>query len=144
MHPHDTPPDDGAGDFDDADRRIALAFGQQPSPAVPADFASRVVARIVRARIARRRVRLCVAGVAIAGAMVFIAWSIWPPHVGRRPGSQSPVVVNVVENAGQEALLAQWDKLLDEAAALPPVVVDLNILETQRAWASTLQDIQRR
>jgi hypothetical protein len=125
------PPSDDRPTFDDADRRIAEALGRLPSPPAPGDLPSRV-----RARVGRRRVLIRSGALAAAAATLFLAWHIWPP--ARDAG-------RVVEDKStQEALVAQWDKLLDEAAALPPVVVDLNILETQRAWVSIAGEAPQR
>lgn len=125
------PPPDDKPALDDADRQIAEALGRLPSPSVPGDLPSRV-----RARVGRRRVLLRSGALAAAAATLLLTWLVWPPP---RDAAR-----DVEDKAGQEALVAQWDELLDEAAALPPVVVDLKILETQRAWVSVAGEAPQR
>jgi hypothetical protein len=124
------PPDEPA-DPDAIDRQIAGALAGLPAPDVPADLPVRVTARLARRRLLAR-----LGGVAAVAALLLMAWGLSPPEP-HRPVHPAP------EKPGQEALLAQWDELLDEAGALPPVVVDLNILEAQHAWVSALEDVQR-
>jgi hypothetical protein len=121
---------DGRASFADADRRIAQALASLPVPGAPADLAGRVAARV-----ARRRLVFRVGGLAAAAAALLLVSRLWlrQPELPATGSSAGP---------GQEALVAQWDALLDEAAALPPVVAELNILATQRAWIAALQDVQ--
>ncbi len=141
-------PDDDHRGFEEADRRIAEALGRLPWPEVHGDLPSRVLARV-----GRRRVVLRAGALASAAVVLLLGWTVWPPQhddAGNSvrgsgvPGSGVPGSGvrghSIVEKAGQAALVAQWEELLDEAAALPSVVVDLKILETQRAWVATLQD----
>jgi hypothetical protein len=122
----ETRPRDGndSGDF-----RIIEALRRLPLPAAPADLPGQV-----RRRIARRRMAMGGGGLAAAMALILLGWSFWR----RGPGDDAIVGPN------QETLVAQWDELLEEAASLPPAVVELRILETQQAWIATLENVHDR
>ena len=119
-----------AADGDDADRQIGALLIGLPPPGVPADLAARVLARVKRRRQMLR-------GGAMAAAVVLLlaGWRLLP---GDAKSS------GIVDPAHQEALLAQWDQLLDEAAAVPAPVIELEVLNTQRELLSALQRMNGR
>src|SRR5262245_8394464 len=135
MHPNDeqnrTVADNCADD--DLDRRLVEAIGRLPAPNGPTDLPHRVATQLARRRAWQR-----LGALAAAVLFALLGWRVW--LVGKGPGSDGIDVA--AERASQKALVAQWDQLLDEAAAVPPPVVELSILNTQQAWISALRQIQ--
>jgi hypothetical protein len=128
------------GDFPDGnfiedtavDRRIAEALVDMPSPLAPPSLVQWVGGRVKRRRLALR------GGAMAAAALMLLGWSLFP--------SGDPAGVGGVadDRARQEALVAQWDQLLDEAAAMPAPIVELEVVRTQRELLSALERITAR
>jgi hypothetical protein len=110
------------------DQQIAAVLAGVPAPAVPLDLSARVLNRVKR-----RRVLLRGSAMAAAVALLLVGWRLLPG---------GPNVTDGGDQAEQEALVAQWDQLLDEAVAVPAPVIELDVLKAQRELLSALQRIE--